>query len=218
MKATFSRILRGLKHPRSGILYLLLGKDGFSRLATVETCSNATVVYSPIGNHLRATTDIHEHLTTLYMLACEFKCKTILELGTRSGESTLALTLAAKKTHGKVYSIDIEECRQAEKLIIDRSLSDFWEFIRCDDLEIKWERKIDFLFIDTSHTYEQTFCELSKFEPMVEVGGIIVLHDSVSCSGVIQAIVDYIQGKPDLSVYEYLNNNGLCVVFKENPQ
>ena len=38
-------------------------------------------------------------------------------------------------------------------------------------------KPFDVAFMDTSHTYEQTIAELSRWEPRVKRGGCIMLHD-----------------------------------------
>ncbi len=59
-------------------------------------------------------TDISEHLMTIYMLTKHFKLSTALELGVRSGESTIARLSAAKEIGGIVTGIDIVDCPEAK--------------------------------------------------------------------------------------------------------
>jgi predicted O-methyltransferase YrrM len=93
-------------------------------------------------------------------------------------------------------------------------LSEWWRFIKGDDLEAEWNQVIDHLFIDTSHTYDHTLKELQKFEPWVRTGGIITLHDIVAFPGVLRAVNDYLGERKDLQLYKYFHNNGLAVIFK----
>ncbi len=55
-------------------------------------------------------TDISEHLTTLSMLSVEFELRNTLELGVRTGESTVALNEAASAIEGYVFSVDLYDC------------------------------------------------------------------------------------------------------------
>lgn len=158
--------------------------------------------------------DISEHLTTLTMLTKELGLKTILELGTREGYSTIAFLEAAKAIGGTVTSVDIEPCPKAKERVASAGLQDLWTFIEGDDLAIQWDRPIDHLFIDTSHMYEHTLKELNRYEPLVVDGGVITLHDVVFASGVRQAIDEYIADRPDLKSYRFFHNNGLEVIFK----
>lgn len=161
-------------------------------------------------------TDIHEHLATLFMLTVELNLKTVVELDTRGGESTIALLCAAKQIEGKVYSIDIDPCLETKKRIKSLGLQKYWTFIQGDDLKVKWNNPIDHLFIDTTHTFDQTVRELEKYEPHVKYGGIITLHDVVGFPKVLQAIKGYIKDRTDLRLYKYFNNWGLGVVFKRD--
>ena len=169
---------------------------------------------TPLEACMVQPTDIHEHLQTLHMLSVELDLKTVLELGTRGGESTIALLEAAKKKGGIVYSIDIDPCLEAKAKIHAYRLDKYWVFIQGDDLKVEWNRAIDHLFIDTMHTYISTIKELEKFEPYVKNGGIIVLHDIVSHPEVLLAINDYARNRKDLRIYKYFNCQGLAIIFK----
>jgi predicted O-methyltransferase YrrM len=209
-----------MRHPKEALLYVLLGKAEYYRVlewrrpGTRHTCPDAKQVSLPFAAHMMKNTDIHEHLLTLYMLSVESKSRTIVELGTRSGESTIPLLFAAKRTGGKVFSYDIDECVEAKEAVASNGLKEYWQFTQSDDLKVEWDRPIDHVFIDTSHTYEQTTKELRKFEPHVRHGGVITMHDSVSYPAVREATTSYLKGRDDLTLYEYVNNNGLLVVFK----
>ena len=160
-------------------------------------------------------TDISEHLTTLSLLTRALRLKTVLELGTREGYSTIAFLEAAKEIGGTVTSVDIEPCPKAHERVAAMGLQDYWTFIESDDLAIAWDRPIDHLFIDTSHMYEHTVKELNRFEPLVVEGGLISLHDVVFAPGVRQAIDEYVADRPDLRPYRYFHNNGLEVILKD---
>jgi len=215
----WSEILRGVRNPRKAMLYLLLGHEKFFLLSETvnrDTCySWKANPNNPLESHMTKPTDIHEHLTTLFMLTVEFNLRRIVELGTREGESTVALLQAAKQINGKVLSIDIDPCLRAKKLIRKYGLQKYWKFIQADDLAVKWDKPIDHLFIDTTHTFNQTLRELEKYEPLVRLGGIITMHDIGSSQGVLSAITKYMQNRKDLAFYKYLNNNGLGVIFKK---
>lgn len=160
--------------------------------------------------------DINEHLPTLEMLTVQLNLKHVLELGVRDGDSTLALLSAVKRIGGGVTSMDIEDCPVADERIWKAGLSPLWTFILADDLKVEWDRCVDLLFIDTSHQYEHTVMELEKYAPFVAPGGLIVLHDFV-VPGVSKAVVEFVESNPDMTLYRYMNNNGLAVLFKEAP-
>jgi predicted O-methyltransferase YrrM len=224
--SSITKLKTAVKHPRKALLYLTLGKQAYkeyrqlqaevARLRALDSCTKATNPTLPFASHMKAITDIHEHLTTLFMLTVQLRLNTILELGTRAGESTVALLYAAKEIGGKVFSIDIHQCPDAKKLVQTYGLEPYWQFIQADDLAVQWNKAVDHLFIDTSHTLDHTMNELKKYEPYVRHGGIITMHDSVACPEVKEAVLTYLRVRDGLRMYEYINNNGLIVLFKSS--
>ena len=211
-----SKIKSGFKDPKKGLEYLILGEKKYNTLQNLDThsCFSIKTTNSPLESSMTQPTDIHEHLQTLHMLTVELNLKNILELGTRTGESTIALLLAAKELGGKVTSVDIDSCYEAKKKVKALDLDSYWNFIQMDDLTLKWEENIDHLFIDTSHTYEHTMLEFQKFEPFVRKGGLITLHDIISCPPVLKAINDFISKRDDIRFYKFFHNNGLGILRK----
>ncbi len=175
-------------------------------------------VNQPLVHSLKGVfdeTDISEHLTTLSMLSVEFELRNILELGVRTGESTVALTEAASAIEGHVFSVDLYDCVEAKRRIRDFGLEKRWTFIQGNDLEVaaEWTTPIDHLFIDTTHLYSHTLLELEAFESHVRKGGFISLHDSVSSTGVIEAVKEFVRRHAGrFRFYHYVNSNGLTVL------
>ena len=52
--------------------------------------------------------DSDQHLLTVFALAVSIRARRILELGVRTGNTTLPFLLAAKETGGMVHSVDLE--------------------------------------------------------------------------------------------------------------
>jgi len=151
--------------------------------------------------------DIIEHIPFLRKLALDVEAKRILELGVLNGGSTSAFLEAAKILNAKVISIDKEDCSHI-------SDSPFWEFHQIDDLDYVLEEPVDILFIDTSHTYDQTLGELRKFSPMAKV---VLLHDTESYPEVKKAIKDYLKEVPGRWTFENrCNNNGLGILWSKH--
>ncbi len=167
-----------------------------------------------LERHFMQISDIYAHLPTLYRLTLESDRKRILELGTRSGDSTLALLLAAKEIGGSLMSVDIEPCPEAQARVVEAGLSDYWTFVLTDDLALEWRDPIDHLFIDTSHRYEHTLEELRKYEPFVVPGGVVTLHDTTSHRVVWQAVQDHFRGRTDVRIFRYYHNNGFTIIEK----
>ena len=212
-----STLHRNYQRLKKLLLIILFGREKavLVRFALREYASlrrfNPTNLLEIYAKH---PSDIYQHLTTLYMLTVEFNLKTILELGTRDGESTVALLYAAHQIDGEVYSVDIDPCLEARNVIESHGFNDRWFFTQEDDLNFEWTTPIDHLFIDTSHEFEHTIKEFKKYEPYVKVGGIITLHDTTSCPEVMKAVEEYLRNRSDLRLYRYLNSNGLAVIFK----
>ena len=135
-----------------------------------------------IREYASKRTDISDHLEILYLEATRIRPELILELGVRTGESTFALERAARQTDATLISLDMEPTSY---------VSDWenWYFVQEDDLKFAHrfhlfavERglkpEIDFLFLDTSHTYEHTKRELDVWLPFLSTTGIAVFHDT----------------------------------------
>lgn len=208
-----TKLKAGLRHPRRAFNYLVHGEQKYY-LRWAEKMEHRIKPKSHLEAHMVKPTDVHEHLATLNMLTIELGLKTVLELGTGIGETTVAFLEAAKELDGKVYSIDIDPCQEAHSVIKNYGLEKYWTFIQADSLKIKWDRPIDHLYIDTVHTFQQAAKELKKYEPCVRRGGLITLHDIVTWPGVMRAVNHYTRNRPDLRPYRYFNNNGLTVIFK----
>lgn len=163
--------------------------------------------------------NIVDHLPTLYFLTIEFNLKKTIELGTRDGNSTLTLTEASSKINGHVWSVDVDDCLDAKRVIGDASLEKYCTFIQGDDMEIgkNWKETVDHIFIDTSHAYQHTLDEINLFEPLLKPRGFLTFHDTRSFPGVTRAIRDYLKNTDKkFTFYNYFNNNGFAILRKVN--
>lgn len=130
--------------------------------------------YTSLDHFAYDQVDMAPHVRTLTRLARE--ATTVIEWGVRAGVSTWAI-LDGIPDDGHLYSVDINPC------IVPRRVSEDprWTFIVGDDLSDEVHDQLperaDMVFIDTSHTYEQTVAELvlaDFYEP-----ARIVMHDFV---------------------------------------
>lgn len=127
-------------------------------------------------------------------------CDSILELGVYSGLTTTAFLLANPK---KIVSIDITDEYFKNKYLLEQlasSLNIQYEFYVTNDLEFT-SNGHDLLFIDTSHTYEQTLAELNKFGQLTQKR--IVLHDVSSFFGVYRAVFEWLWENKNFHVVEH---------------
>jgi predicted O-methyltransferase YrrM len=102
----------------------------------------------------------------------------IIELGVRSGQSTSAFLAGIQGNGGEAWSVDVDPPQVPPHW---HNLPG-WHFLQADDLSAQAQawlpQQCDVLFIDTSHTVEQTLAELRLYVPRVRKGGIVLMHDT----------------------------------------
>ena len=125
-------------------------------------------------------TDISSHLPALFCHSFLRKPSIILELGVRGGESTIPLRKAAALSGATLIGVDMDPIWKKTYADIEKSL-----FFCMNDTEFPAifkndfkGKKIDVIFIDTSHLYEHTLQEISLFVPLLSENGLIAFHDS----------------------------------------
>jgi len=167
--------------------------------------------YEDLMTHNQA---IHQHLVTLYFIIKEFNLKTVLEIGTQQGYSTVAMGCAVKEIGGHLYSCDIVECPIAIERMLNRDLYSSWTFYESKSSNnISWNKPIDLLFLDSKHTEERINADLRHFEPHVRKGGFIIIHDFLVFPKMAVAIDEYFKNKK-YSMYRYFNDCGLQIFRK----
>lgn len=118
--------------------------------------------------------DIYLHVPRMVALVEALDAKHVIELGTRSGVSTVAWLTGLERTNGRLTSVDLDDAP-------DLGDQPRWTFVKGDDLDPAVLRLLDpaeIVFIDTSHLYEQTIRELNTYRWLVRPGGVIVCHDT----------------------------------------
>lgn len=165
------RVLRAM-------LFVPLGGSRYSQ----SVCSPAMV--EALGQ-TRRRSHISDHLGTLFFFAVDARPRLMVELGTNTGESTCALLAAASVTDATLLSIDIKDCGQ-----LDLPFKERWHFVQSEDVEfgkngfVKWcqdrsiEPRIDLLFVDTTHFYDQTQKEIEAWLPHLSAQATLIFHDT----------------------------------------
>ena len=116
--------------------------------------------------------DIYEHLPTFVDLVDVTDAEHVIELGTRTGVSTIAWLHALNGTGGRLTSVDIDDRP-------DIGDYDHWTFIRGNDLHPSVVSRLtpaEIVFIDTSHHYQHTLSELYLYRWLAI--RYIVCHDT----------------------------------------
>ena len=176
--------------------------------------------------------DINEHLPTLKSYSEKYNH--ITEMGVRWGSSTIAF-LAGNTS--KLISYDIQITNEINHIInLSKTIDTDFIFNKQDTLSIDIETT-DVLFIDTLHTYNQLYNELTKHSEKVKHH--ILLHDTISFrekdevlynhasnlvknmsntkKGLYAAVIDFISTNNDWYIEkEYDNNNGLMVLSRNS--
>lgn len=113
----------------------------------------------------------------------------ILELGVNKGGSTSIFLKYINKHGGKLYSIDINDCKNIIKTEKFKNLNtDVWNFLKSNDLNIKYILKefpkikdgIDLLYIDSYHDETHVKNILATWFEYVNKNGYIFFDDTES--------------------------------------
>ncbi len=156
-------------------------RDSYGRFSALGMSPNPNAV-GPVTETIayryaracQEPSDIYEHLPVFVRLCVELDAKQVIELGTRSGVSTVAWLYGLDMTAGHLWSVDLNEAPDL--------LAYEWTFMQGNDLDPALVAALpsdaDVVFIDTSHHYAQTLAELNVYRWKVRPGGKIVLHDT----------------------------------------
>jgi len=160
-------------------------------------------------------TDVQYALPIMYNHIVKRRFRTVLELGVRNAVSTRAILLALKKTNGHLWSVDIRACNRGISAVKEWRLDNIWTFIQENDLDLKWNKVVDMLFIDTLHTFEHTMLELEKFAPFVQ--HTIFMHDTLDGKSITdcgKAAMTYVTEHPTWKFEELGGQYGLGMLTR----
>jgi predicted O-methyltransferase YrrM len=213
-------------------------KELINRVDESNKLNYKMIRYSNVVDRSKENTNVNKHLLRLYELVKTLpKDKVVVELGVNRGETTIALLAAVNDTGGHLYSNDVQNCNDLGENLEDyrdglQKYNPNWTFLLGDDLVIgkEWRMPIDFLYIDTVHSYEQTIQELRIWGKWLKPNAIIALHDtdpnnvhpnwngiSYAEGGVLKAIYEYMEENRGMfSFINYPECYGLGVLSKGN--
>lgn len=160
----------------------------------------------------------------LEKLILKNNCKSILEIGTSSGHSTIWLAKAVAKTGGKITTIELNEERlkKAEQNFKRAEVSHLIEMIKGNAIEIipKLNKTFDFVFSDATWMKQPQACHSEFFrlsDPKISVGGIFAMHnviDGYGDDGRLFKIINAL-GTYETSIIK-ASHNGISVSKKIN--
>jgi predicted O-methyltransferase YrrM len=175
---------------------------------------------SEIARHSAITT---KKAQLLFRLVEHFKPKTILELGTSLGISTLFMALAADNHETQI--ITFEGCKQ----IAEKARENFEE-LEQENIEIIIGNidqtlpkslpsfpLLDFIFLDANHRYEPTISYFNQVLEKCHKDTLIILDDIHWSEGMEKAWKEIIQHK-QVTVSIDLFQVGLIFLRKEQPK
>lgn len=177
-------------------------------ILSITRTGRSTDINQPFSRQsiLEITWLINEQLLAL-------KPKTILEIGTASGGTSLILSTIFPNS--KVYGLDLTDALHSKRLrkmnnfdmTIGNSMEDNTLKILCDKCS-----SFDFILIDGDHSEIGVLNDFHKFKPLLNNNGLMVFHDVRHEAPKGIKSIYYKKIKPNLpGAFEYFineNNNG----------
>jgi len=120
-----------------------------------------------------------------YAISMLFRPKVVLETGTHHGYSACCIAAALREYGGMLYTLDPES--RKKHLWQGTDLEDKITYIQAystDSVEQLKGLQFDMLVLDAEHSYRTAMRELILYEPQLENGGVILMHDSLFYDGV----------------------------------
>jgi len=143
------------------------------------------------------------------------QAKTILEIGTSTGYSTLWLAEAAQATHGQVITLEIDATRSAEakRHVTELELSEvvsFWVGDATDYLK-EAQETYDFILLDAErNAYENYWPDLKRL--IKPKGGVLIIDNVISHAAEVKPLLSLIKKDSTFMSTILPVGAGLCVV------
>lgn len=118
--------------------------------------------------------DIWTHLPRFVALVEELDAQHVIELGSRTGVSTVAWLYALQANGGHLTTVDLDPPPEI-------GVWGHWRHIQGNDQDpdvVAGLEPADIVFLDTDHTYPSTVAELGIYRWLIKPGGVFCGHDS----------------------------------------
>lgn len=135
-----------------------------------------TTVAAEYARRCETPSDIVDWLPVLFDVVCRYPGATVVELGVRDGNSTSALLAAVEQVGGTLFAVDIVEPRIPPVVAEHPSCTVIVGNDTDGHIAAQVPKRIDVLFVDTSHHYDHTLRELDIYMPRVT--GMALFHDT----------------------------------------
>jgi len=125
-----------------------------------------------------------------YALVQMLQPRMVLETGVFNGYSTSCIAAALKDLNngGHIFGIDPAQMPHLWKNTDLESFITWIPTLSQDAIPLIEGKKFDLLVLDSDHSYKTVMWELINFEKYLEIGGHILMHDSLYFDGVGSAV------------------------------
>jgi predicted O-methyltransferase YrrM len=143
------------------------------------------------------------------------QAKSILEIGTSTGYSTLWLAEAAQATGGQVTTVEIDAKRSAEakRHVAELELSEivqFWVGDAADYLK-ETQENFDFILLDAErNAYENYWPDLKRL--IKPKGGVLIIDNVISHAAEVKSFLELIKNDQNFMSSILPIGAGLCMV------
>jgi predicted O-methyltransferase YrrM len=152
----------------------------------------------------------------LSILAISNKAKSIMEVGSGLGYSTLWLAYAASVTGGKVITCEIDPAKAAETRanLAKANLAGSVEVLAGDARELLRQRSepVDLLFIDGEYGQYETYFDVVY--KRMNIGSMVVADKVVAHENDLAEYTTYVQNHPNLESVTVPLGQGLEITVK----
>ncbi|MEA3430074.1 MAG: class I SAM-dependent methyltransferase [Nanoarchaeota archaeon] len=144
------------------------------------------------------------------------KSKTVLELGTSAGYSTIWLASAASQFNGKVYTIELAKPKieMAKRYFKKAELENYIEQIEGKISEVlnKWDKDLDLIFLDADKP--NYFNYIKQFEPFLKIGSIIIADNASDFGHLMKDYLEYVTNNPKYYSFLLDIDHGLMISIR----
>lgn len=134
------------------------------------------------------------------LLAVSKNAKSIVEVGSGSGYSTLWLAYAAASAGGKVVTCEIDpaKAQEAQAIVEKAGMANYVDILTGDAREVlrHQDEPVDFLFIDGDYGQYETYFDVVY--KRMGVGSTVVADDVVEAEDDLADYTTYVQNHPNL--------------------
>jgi predicted O-methyltransferase YrrM len=154
-----------------------VNRETLTRIAKQASLSGQMVANYPDLENPKVTFPPSPYYRFLKLLADEMQARLSVELGLCGGGGSLHLAMASQQVIGVDIALDYEDNIRW----IRRNYPNF-KFFHGDSIQAALYihgnfGKVDILFIDTTHTYEQTMAEYYAYLPYLSDKAVVCLDD-----------------------------------------